>query len=134
MPVTLAAGSGAVGRVWLFERTDAGWSERIEVRSHEASPEDRFGEALSFDADAHTLVVGASGASESAGRAHVFMRMDGGDFEESTVLFAPYRTQELGASVAISQDGSRLFVGSPGWDEGGLVDAGGCARLRARGE
>lgn len=121
----LAAGAPAAGLVVVFASDDEGWTRELEVRGHDTRPSDRFGDAVSLDAEARTLLVGAPGASGGAGRVYVFRR-EAVTLVEEAVLSAPYPSPEdqLGASVALSTDGVYVFAGTPGWDEGGFRDVG----------
>ena len=114
-------GAGAAGRVYIFERDDAGWTETGVLASPEAADGDAFGQAIL--ADGSTAAIGAPGATvgtaAGAGAVYFFSRGDDGAW---TAAPQPLTAPDASAnarfgSVLHGEDaeaGFRLFVGTAG--------------------
>jgi hypothetical protein len=86
----------------------------------------QFGYAVSLSGDGLRMAVGLPGRDHeddntliSVG-AVMIMDFNGTDWLEIGLVEGPGRNAEAGKAIALSQDGSRLAVGAPGW-EGGQV-------------
>jgi hypothetical protein len=86
----------------------------------------QFGYAVSLSGDGLRMAVGLPGRDDedditliSVG-AVMIMDFNGTDWLEIGLVEGPGRNAEAGKTLALSQDGSRLAVGAPGW-EGGQV-------------
>lgn len=119
------------GRVELFRRSDASiddrgggskggdddlWLPHSTLMPAAGAPGDRFGAALSLDAD--TLLIGATratGRAPSSGAVHVF-RLSGERWNEEATLVAPDggSSDNFGTDVAL--DGDLAVIGAPGHD------------------
>lgn len=112
-----ADGSGAV---YIFERTDSGWSQTAYIKGSNTRSGDQFGRAIALSGD--TLAVGAPFESEpgedgtpadarDSGAAYVFRRTAGTWREEARLKAANAGAGDLfGAALAI--EGDTLAVGA----------------------
>jgi len=125
-----APGSNMAGRVYVFTRTSASWTQQAIVSASNANPGDAFGVSVRLSADASRMIVGApmeasaaSGVNANpfdnsrpgAGAAYVFRRSSG-VWSQDAYLKASNATvaRSFGVSVAISGDGLTVVVGAPG--------------------
>jgi len=109
-------GRGSVGgAAFVFTRDGASWSEDQVLADPTPAEQDLFGTSVASSADASRVVIGARLAdAESAGHAVVFVREAGSFHAEATLRDpTPGPMDQLGASVAMSADGSVAFLGSP---------------------
>jgi uncharacterized protein (TIGR03437 family) len=102
------------GKVYVYERSGAGWVRRQKLALSDATPHDHFGTALAVFGN--TLVVGALYARENtrpeAGAAHVFTR-NGASWTQQQKLVPSdgLRADTFGISVALSE--RAVLVGAP---------------------
>jgi hypothetical protein len=115
------------GAVYLFRRNGTGWSQQSYIKAGNTGSEDRFGWSVGLDGDGSTLVVGAFGEdsassgidsaadelAEDAGAAYVFARV-GGNWSQQAYIKSDNTAKSdfLGYSVSLSEDGDTLAVGS----------------------
>ena len=104
---------GAYERVYVFTRTVAGWKQTAELKASDDSAGDFFGES-GVAVSGTTVVVGASGHGDYAGRAYVFTKTKD-VWEETAELVGPDTVAGdwFGSSVAIS--GKTAIVGATGY-------------------
>jgi len=95
--------SGCVGAVYIFIRTNSGWTKQAVLKATDVAPFDHFGKSLSLSGD--TLLVGAYGKQHWLGAAYIFSR-DNGAWSEQTKLTAEDGVEgdEFGQAVGISGD------------------------------
>ena len=101
------------GIVYVYGRSDSGWTEQAQLRAPDAANADGFGAALALEGT--TLLVAQAGP-DAAGRVHTFTRtgsawQHAGTFASGDV--AP--TDAFGASLGLSGDWA--VVGAPGTGE-----------------
>ena len=106
----VGAPSGTSGRAELFRRDSSGIWNTEQIFTYPGLPQ--LGTAVGIDAD--TVVVGAPAA---AGRAVVWERLKGGDWDAGTLL--PGGSNLFGTAVAIGND--RILIGAPSPGAGGAV-------------
>ena len=109
--------AGDQGVVYVFERSDSGWSQPARLLASNAASFDWFGMSLSFAGAGDALAVGAhrhdardaQGARTDSGAVYVFARTAAG-WTEQAALTAAHAVDgaQLGKSVALSQDGQTL--------------------------
>ena len=106
----------------VFVRTDDGW--RLEHSSYAASRGDGLGFAVAMSADGRVAAIGAP-SREGSGRVRVIVRTDAGwEIEDTLAGIDSAPGDRLGASLAFSTGGDRLFVGAPGDDVEDAANAG----------
>jgi hypothetical protein len=119
------------GAVSLYSRSGTTWSAVGTLTSTVTSPPQYFGTSLAFSADGLHLAVGAPETSLSmetgqvGGRVSVFTRASTTTNTWGTPIVgvaagAPWGAQ-IGTSVAISQNGTRIAAGAPGDGTSGSV-------------
>jgi hypothetical protein len=118
----------SAGAVYTFVRADAGWAQTGYVKASAPDGGDWFGDSVALSADGTTLAVGAPYEDSAAsgvngnphdnslaysGAAYVFT-YDGTAWKQQAYLKAaePDVNACFGIDVALSDDGSRLAVGS----------------------
>lgn len=117
----LAVGSYIKSEVKVFELIDGVWSQMGNTLFGD-SPGDSFGFSLSLSSSGSFLAVGARFLSLSGnqpGRAYLFENQGGDWVLINDPIDGAAPGDQAGFSVAISQDGSRVVVGSIGNDDGG---------------
>lgn len=128
------AGGPNSGAVYIYTLRESGWIEQAFVKASDAEKADYFGASLALSYSGDALVVGAPGEdSKDAsanndtiiiqdvtyaldnGGVYVFER-SGNVWTQSTKLKPSFAqvNQAFGASVALSNDGQTLAVGTPG--------------------
>jgi hypothetical protein len=103
---------------WVFTRSGSTWSQQggeLMPSDEAAGGPSRFGAAVALSSDGTTAVIGGADDNAGAGAVWVFSRASGAWAQEGSKLTADPQAGigELGASVAISPDGSTLLAGGP---------------------
>jgi hypothetical protein len=105
------------GGVWAYTRTGSTWSAGTRFAVSGALPFG-FGNSLALTRDGSRAVVGGSnfdtGTTRQLGEVYVFRR--GPTWTQEARIAGVNSGDLLGASVAISADGTRAIAGMPGWD------------------
>lgn len=130
---TLAVGSQSLtrGTVSVFKQTPSGWAEQAVLQSREAVAQDRFGAQLALSAQGDTLAVGATGAPDAAGVAHVYAYRGGRWLPQARLRAAEAQPGDaFGERLALSDDGSVLAVSAI---HGAQTSEAGVVHLFARG-
>jgi hypothetical protein len=107
------------GRGYIFTDTTAGWKLTADIDGTDTAAGDQFGSSLAISGS--TIVVGARGASSSAGAVYVFTKTAAG-WKQTTEQQDPVANgpAHFGLSVAIS--GSTVAAGAPWYNrEAGLA-------------
>jgi len=122
---TSGANSGAV---YVFTRSGTTWSQQAYVKASNTGANDEFGTRVALSADGSTLAVGAftetsaatgingnqaDNSAPNAGAVYVFTRSGTTWSQQAYVKASNTGGGQLGASVALSADGSTLAVGAP---------------------
>ena len=120
------------GAIYLFTRSDTTWSQEAYVKASNTGIHDRFGSSVALSTDGSILAVGAPGEASAAtgiggnqvdnsagfaGAVYVFTR-SGTTWSQPTYVKASNTnlSDQFGACVALSADGSILAVGAPNED------------------
>lgn len=116
-------GNNDQGQVYVFRRqADDSWNEVQKLTAPDGAAEDHFGTAVAIaNAPDYTIVVGAPDFDDTIGAAYAFP-YNGTNWNVGVNLsitdpnggFSNFR----GEAVAISIDGSTIFVGAPGLSVG----------------
>lgn len=101
---------GSPGQAYVFTRTTKGWLQVAELRGYDTAAGDNFGCSVSISGT--TVVVGATGHADGAGRAYVFTET-GTVWHQAAELWGSDTStgDNFGYSVAIS--GVTVIVGAP---------------------
>ncbi|HSG65816.1 MAG TPA: hypothetical protein VLD39_12485, partial [Gammaproteobacteria bacterium] len=115
------------GAVYLFARGQRGWTQQAYLKASNSQAGDLFGFSVALSADGNTLAASSydedgsarvidgpdDNAANAAGAVFVFER-DGARWTEATYLKGSRseRTDQLGYSVAISDDGNTIASGA----------------------
>ena len=119
----LAVGAPGLGQVFVWRRESAKslaftFEAELTPDGFSLSPLTQFGNALSFDGEGLTLVVGGTFTGEPGsgnGGVWVYRRVSGTHWTVQTFLGAPDSCSgSFGASVALNPAGNTFVVGSPG--------------------
>ena len=116
------------GAVYLFERSEGLWQQQTYVKASNTDQSDNFGAAVSLSADGNTLAVAAPGedssatgidaeqsenSADSSGAVYVFKRSEGPWQQQAYVKASNTdESDNFGAAVTLSADGSTLAVGA----------------------
>jgi hypothetical protein len=104
-----------VGRAYVFAETTAGWKQVAELRISDTVVGDVFGDSVAISGT--TIVVGAPGYGDDAGRAYVFTKTASGWRQAADLRGSDnVAPDDFGASVATS--GTTVVVGATGYDRG----------------
>jgi hypothetical protein len=110
------------GQVYVFRRSDTGWTEVQQLVAADGEANDEFGTSIAIaDAPDYTIIVGApfddTGAHSNLGAAYIFA-YDGSSWSQQTKLGVTdaneFSQDQRGRAVAISADGNTAFAGAPG--------------------
>ncbi|MPZ21432.1 MAG: hypothetical protein GEV06_26600 [Luteitalea sp.] len=106
------------GVVYVFTRSDGGWSEQTKLTADDGAPRDYFGRSVALSGDGETALVGAPsvirGDEARPGSAYVFARSDDGWRQQTRLTAAEVTSDDLfGWSVALSRKGHTAVVGAP---------------------
>lgn len=117
-PHDTRSGAREAGSVHVFVRRDTSWIETATLDLGRAAAGDLAGAAVALSYDGSRALVGVRGASaEGAPRAGAawVVRLDGeGHARDAVLLATPHDAgAALGASVALSSDGTVAVVGAP---------------------
>lgn len=116
------------GAVYIFSRSGSAWQQSSYIKASNTGVADRFGEAVSISNDGNTLAVGAAhegsvssgiGGNQAddsliqAGAVYLFT-YDNGNWGQNAYIKAPNPDldDQFGISLALSNNGSRLLVGT----------------------
>lgn len=118
---TLAIGTFGKGEVKVFELINGIWSQ-VGSTLVGNNPGDRFGFSLSLSSSGSFLAVGArfiTLGNNQPGSAYIFENQGGNWVQVGSQIFGVAPGDQAGFSVAISQDGYRVAVGSINNDAAG---------------
>jgi len=122
------------GSVFVFEKPPGGWvgtlSNPTEIVPPQGAAGDEFGAALAIT-NAGTVIVGAPGTSNDAGKAYVLRPNANGQLQISQTLDAG--DNELAGArfgASITGEGAELAIGAPGQLVNDQVDAGAVVTFR----
>ena len=115
------------GAVYVFTRSGATWTPQQKLVATTPAAFDALGVSVALSADGNTCAAGAQGVDSggsNVGAAYIFTR-SGSTWTQQARLQATDAAagDELGASVALSSDGSVCVAGA-GEDDNPLADAG----------
>jgi hypothetical protein len=119
----------APSTAYVFTKSGGVWSQTALLSASDGAVNDVFGSAVALSADGNTAVVSATNKPVSglaaAGTVYVFTR-SAGVWTQTAELISnvPQADENFGSSVALSDDGTELAVGSPAYDATGSVDCG----------
>jgi trimeric autotransporter adhesin len=128
------------GAVYMFTQTGSGWAHQAYLKASNAQSGDQFGFAVALSGDGNTLAVGAnfedSGAAgingnqadesaNGAGAVYVFVR-SGATWTQQAYIKASNAGEgdRFGYSLALSDEGNTLSVGTIGEDSGSTGTSG----------
>jgi hypothetical protein len=120
------------GSVYVFERSDSGWTQQAYVKASNTESSDQFGYSVSLSGDGDTLAVGANLEASSAtgingdqndnsalgaGAVYVFSRDNGSWSQQAYVKASNTEGGDVfGYQVSLSYDGNTLAVAAQGED------------------
>jgi hypothetical protein len=123
-------GSDDTGAVYVFARSESGWTQQAYVKASNTDPDDRFGAAVALSNDGNTLAVGAANESSNAtgtdtdndqsdnsasasGAVYLFSRSESTWAQQAYVKASNTGGGDwFGVPVALSSDGNTLAVGA----------------------
>jgi hypothetical protein len=116
------------GAVYIFTRTNTGWSQEAYLKASNSDFNDQFGNAISLSGDGSTLAVGAhyedSGSTgingnqnndnaSQSGAVYIFIKNDFGWSQEAYIKASnPGVDDRFGSSVSLNGAGNKLAVGA----------------------
>ena len=111
------------------------WTQQVSIQSPDADGGQRFGHRIKVNDNGDILAV-ASVAPGSAGKVEIFTRSSLTNDDSTQYVWTHRQTlrgatsdgstlnTSFGDDIAMSKDGSRLFVSAPGYDKTNQADAG----------
>jgi choice-of-anchor B domain-containing protein len=118
--VTVADGSVFIGEpanvhqpgmVYIYNKSDADWSEQAQLMASDGEIGDGFGSALS--ADGSRVLIGAPEAADESGAAYIFDRTSDGSWTETSRLVLSDKSAEDGFGESVALHGDFAFIGAP---------------------
>jgi len=127
--------NGGTGSVTIYENNGTEWRLLASVNGDKNG--DRAGFSMSLSNDGSTIAIGAFTSSleglANSGRVDIYQLVQQGSSDESPSLVKQGQTivgstagSQLGYSVAISGDGTRVGIGSNGYSTSNITRAGLC--------
>ena len=119
----------AAGKVYIFSRAGALWSEEAMLTASDQAANDVFGSAVKLTGDANRIIIGAANKTVNTevnhGQAYIFLRL-GTAWTEEAILNDLVTTNILnfGISVSITSTGDRVIIGAHNSTAGDLSNAG----------
>jgi len=106
------------GSAYVFEVTDAGWSQRAKLTAEAGEDGDFLGFAVGLDSEGTVAVAGAPGSDapdgDDAGAAYVFEAADRSWTQRAKLATEDRDSGDLfGRGVGVSGDGTTALVGAP---------------------
>ena len=111
------------GAVYVFTRTDTGWSQEAKLVADDRKSSDRFGGAVALDGD--TALIGADGQDArgaDSGAAYIFTRSvteSGTEWTQQAKLVGDEVSLSDHFGRAVALDGDTALIGVEGDDTGG---------------
>lgn len=106
-----------LGKVIVLENQSNTWVQiGNDIVGDNAS--NREGSSVDISADGNIIAVGAFGFNEGNGRVRVFEFQSDSWIQIGQDIVGEFESDELGTSISLSSDGSRLAIGTPRSDEG----------------
>lgn len=117
------------GAAYSYTRTGSTWSQEAKLLAVDKAANDLFGYSVAMSIDGSRVVVGATSATMSgtalAGAVYVFSRNGTVWTQEAKLGASDKLTRDnFGRTVSISNDGTRLLVGSIPMDQTGTTGIG----------
>lgn len=110
-------GYGDIGAVYVFVRSGTSWTQEAKILSPDVANGNVFGYSVSVSDDGVWIVIGAAGndyAGAESGLFYTYYRTGSTWNYEYTLVPADATAGDLvGASIAISGDGTRIAIGAP---------------------
>lgn len=106
------------GAVYIYVRSGLNWKFEAKLAASDKLAGDKLGTSISMDYDGTRVAVGSidnsPGGTSKAGAVYVFIR-SGVTWIQETKIFAADKSanDSFGSSVRISNDGTRLAIGTP---------------------
>ena len=100
------------GQVRIFEEVAGSWTQ-VGNDIYGTSPSEEFGAALSLSDDGTVLAVGSPLFNLGQGRSTIYEETVNGWTQNGSVINGS-NAQKSGSSIALSANGARVIVGSPG--------------------
>ncbi len=103
----------SAGAVYVFEKSDGIWAETAYITASNAGAGDRFGNAVSLNADGSILAVGAFQEDSSAGAVYLFEKQDDSWVQRAYIKADNAAADsQFGQAVSLNADGTILAVGA----------------------
>ncbi len=111
-------GGIAEGAVWVFKRSGGKFVQSGKKLAPQQNGDDEFGASIALTPNGDTALIGGPASSNGTGKAWVYARTSAGQYKEEATLEPSNVSQSvffgIGASVALSSDGSTAVLGAPG--------------------
>jgi hypothetical protein len=102
------------GRVYVFDKTPAGWKQVAELKGSDIVAQDGFGYAVGVSGT--LAVVGAPDHEKNAGRAYIFSKA-ASSWAQTAELKGSDTVGDNGFGVAVGISGQTAIVGAPGFSK-----------------
>jgi hypothetical protein len=126
---TVASGApgnlSSQGAVYVHTRSGTTWSQQAKLIPSNVATGDNFGISLDITNNGNLIVAGSALHNGTNGVAYTFIR-SGSTWSQQYELIPTdlANSDNFGASVSVSNDGSIILVGSPSSDPGGISMSG----------
>lgn len=119
------------GAAYVFTRPSGGstsWDTGFKLTNPTQGAGVQFGFSVAVSSDGQRVAIGAPGYNGNRGIVHVYQRTTGNNWVLLLSLSASDAAANayFGYAVAISADGARVYVGSPGRKDGSSASKGAC--------
>ncbi len=120
-------GTNSTGAIYIFARAGQLWSQEAKLYASDFAAGDKLGSKIAMNRDGSRLVATSFSTSGSggAGSVYVFLRSGTNWIQEAKIMAADRVSGDaFGSALSINEDATRIAVGSPGSDTGGLSNNG----------
>jgi PGF-pre-PGF domain-containing protein len=134
-----SAGGNSAGRAYVFTGSSTAWSQAAVLAASDGQNGDKFGYSSAVSKNGDTLLVAAPWAlvgGDYGGKAYVFTR-SGSAWSQASIISTPENagiSDDLGSSLALSDDGTTALISDIGKSAGSLQTAGQVYVIRYDGE
>ena len=112
------------GKAVIFSRSGSSWTQEAILSASDAANNGRFGSDVSIGSTGTRVAIGAY-TMGAGGRAYIFVRSGTTWTQETPIVYASTQSaDEYGGYISISRDGTKIVVGAPMANPGGINNAG----------
>jgi hypothetical protein len=112
------------GAAYIYTYNGSSWSQQQKILASDAQAGDRFGQFVDMSGDGTKVIVGAyfeDTGGNNAGSAYIYAYNSSSSSwaqEQKIQAPSPANSRTFGSTVAINENGTKVYVGEPGGNSG----------------